>query len=120
MFNNKSPADERMMHRRDAMVRSASALADWLATPPFAIAHLPFGGSGTAAGERHGDDQTDPAPDGGTDGFGLFSLDPANVHLTACRRSWDRKALVLRLHETAGQPTQARLSLSQPLRVISL
>ena len=100
--------------------RSASALADWLASPPFAIAHLPFGGSGTAAGERHGDDQTDPAPDGGTDGFGLFSLDPANVHLTACKRSWDRKALVLRLHETAGQPTQARLSLSQPLRVISL
>jgi alpha-mannosidase len=100
--------------------RSVSALANWLASPPFAIAHLPFGRSGIAVGERHGDDRMDPAPDGDTDGFGLLSLDPVNIRLAACKRSWDRKAIVLRLHETAGQPTQARLSLSQPLRVISL
>ena len=100
--------------------RSVSALADWLASPPFALAHLPFGGSGGGAAEKHGDRQTDPAYDGDADGLGLLFLDPASIRLTACKRSWDGKALVLRLHETAGLPTDARLILRQPLRVINL
>jgi alpha-mannosidase len=50
----------------------------------------------------------------------LLTLSPQNIRLTACKPSWDGKALVLRIHETSGRDTSARLVLNQPLRVINL
>ncbi len=100
--------------------RVVSALADWLASPPFAVAHLPFAGLGDRAAQKPGERQADSNPDGHADELSLFSLDPANIRLTAGKRSWDAKALVLRLHETAGLPTCAQLILRRPLRVIRL
>ncbi len=105
--------------------RSVSALADWLAAPPFAVAHLPFGGSsGKTDGGRNGgkpaSGRTEIDLGADTSGLGIFSLDPPNIRLSACKRAWDGKALVVRLHETAGMPTEARLALGQPLKVIGL
>jgi alpha-mannosidase len=105
--------------------RSVSSLADWLSSPPFAVAHLPFGASG--AGENESGEEETPAavqtecifaPD--ASGMGLLSLDPVNIRLCACKRSADAKALVVRLHETAGMPTEARLVLVRSRRVIKL
>ncbi|MFZ2052591.1 MAG: glycoside hydrolase family 38 C-terminal domain-containing protein [Candidatus Aminicenantales bacterium] len=106
--------------------RSASTLADWLASPPFALAHLPFGMIGGGAGSEIEMEQRSRANQGGLEKLSderetsLLTLSPQNIRLTACKRSWDAKALVLRLHETAGLPTDARLTLRHPLRLISL
>ncbi len=105
--------------------RSVSVLADWLAAPPFAVAHLPLGGSSDKTnGERNGEKpaarQTEIDLGADASGICFVSLDPINIRLTACKRSWDRKALIFRLQETAGIPTEAKLTLGHPLRVISL
>ena|GEM_PF-6301413 len=50
----------------------------------------------------------------------LLSLSPPNIRLTACKRSWDREALILRLHETSGWATPAELTILQPLKIINL
>jgi alpha-mannosidase len=105
--------------------RSVALLADWLSSPPYALAHLPFG-------EMIRQEETSRAKDGGRDekdlerdnpedalGMSLLSLEPGNIRLTACKPSWDGKALILRLHETSGRDTSARLVLHQPLRVIN-
>jgi alpha-mannosidase len=104
----------------DVIRRSVTALADWLACPPFAIAHLPFGRSGKALERKDEAVREAPVIDEDRQELSLLSLDPANIRLCACKRSDDREALVLRLHETAGTPTAARLTLFQPLRVIGL
>jgi alpha-mannosidase len=70
--------------------RALPGLADWLDAPPFALAHLPIG---TAF-----------------DGQSLVSISPRNIRMTACKRSWDGKALILRLHEASGIQTTCRLS----------
>ncbi|MGB7294494.1 MAG: glycoside hydrolase family 38 C-terminal domain-containing protein [Candidatus Aminicenantales bacterium] len=100
--------------------RSVTALADWLSAPPYALAHLPLGGLDGAKKDNHGKYQTGQAPDEDTERFDLLSLDPPSVRLCACKRSGDAKALILRLHETAGLPTEVRLVLMEPLRVIRL
>ena len=105
--------------------RSVSALADWLATPPFAIAHLPFGRLSGEEDERGQGDKPAAAQkehiyEQDALGLSFLSLDPISIRLTACKRSDDGKALVVRLHEAAGFPTEARLTLPQPPRVIQL
>jgi alpha-mannosidase len=102
--------------------RSVSALADWLASPPFAIAHFPFARLRDSAVKRRGERQTeaDPTPDRDTDEPDLLSVEPPNIRLCACKKSWAGKSLIIRLHETAGIETEARLVLMQPLRVIGL
>jgi alpha-mannosidase len=103
-----------------------SALADWLAAPPFALAHLPFGRTKVAdEGEKKENVGLWPSHEVSgelTDEqtISLLSLSPENIRLTACKPSWDGKALVLRLHETAGRATSAELTTFQPLRVINL
>jgi alpha-mannosidase len=72
--------------------RRLPALADWLSSPPFALAHLPIG---------------EKALDGS-----LLSLEPDNIRLLACKRSEDGKGLIIRLQEKAGLKTQALLGLS--------
>jgi alpha-mannosidase len=100
--------------------RSASALADWLGSPPFAVAHLPFGAPGGEERVREKNRGAPPLPQEDIHELTLLSLDPANIRLCAGKRSWDTKALLLRLQETAGLPTEARLILRKPLRVIGL
>jgi len=66
-------------------------LADYLAAPPAACAHLPYDASTVAPSER------------------LLSLKPSSVRLLACKRSWDGKALIVRLQEAVGKKTKAEL-----------
>jgi alpha-mannosidase len=85
-----------------------SALADWLNSPPWAVAHLPFtaGAGGDGA----------PAVRSGKKGerAGFLSLSPPGVRLTCLKRSADGRALIARLHETRGLETDARFELSCP------
>jgi alpha-mannosidase len=98
-----------------------SGLADWISAPPAAYAHLPIG-MGSKATEnpsaftllkggnikdsfRKDEEQASLAI-----GFhNLLSLRPANIRMTACKQSWDKKALIVRLHEAAGLKTKALL-----------
>lgn len=106
--------------------RSVSLLADWLGAPPFVLAHLPFGEMKAGVEneekrkERSGEEQRDAGENPDDRPPSLLSLEPQNIRLSACKRSWDGKALVLRLHETSGRETLARLVLNQPLKVIHL
>jgi alpha-mannosidase len=106
--------------------RSVASFADWLSGPPFALAHLPFGDmtfhGDTRQAESGGSSGNDLATDAPEDVLGqpLLFLEPAHIRLTACKPSWDGKALVLRLHETSGRVTSARLTIHLPLRVIDL
>ncbi len=106
--------------------RTVSSLADWLSAPPFALAHLPFGETKAGAdserkpGKRSCANQLGPEDLTGDRAPSLLALSPENIRLTACKPSWDGKALVLRLHETSGRATPAELTMYSPLRVISL
>jgi alpha-mannosidase len=94
--------------------RTVAGLADWLNAPPFALAHLPFGG----IDEPEGRGQRARSPTtraGGRNTAGtLFSCEAANIRMTACKRSWDKRALVIRLHETSGAGTTASLQCHVP------
>ena len=96
-------------------------LADWLSAPPTAYAHLPIGidseafenppslsfikRGNTKDSFRKDEEQVSLAA-----GFhNLLSLHPANIRMTACKQSWDKKALIVRLHEAAGLNTKALL-----------
>jgi alpha-mannosidase len=79
----------------DTVRASLPGLADWLSAPPAVYAHLPIG-----LEERSE--------------VKLLSLQPSSVRLTACKQTWDGKALVLRLHETVGVASTARLELEEP------
>ena len=79
----------------DTVRASLSGLADWLSAPPIVYAHLPIG-------EK---DRSEVR---------FLSLQPSSVRLAACKQSLDGKALVLRLHETMGEASTARLSLEEP------
>jgi alpha-mannosidase len=106
--------------------RSVASFADWLSGPPYALAHLPLGEitvhreqsraeSGVRIEKNLATDDLEDALESS-----LLSLEPAHIRLTACKPSWDGKALVLRLHETSGRVTSARLTIHLPLRVIDL
>lgn len=77
----------------DAVRDSLPGLADWLGAPPVALAHLPIG-TKVAAREE------------------WLTLEPRNVRLLAVKRSNDGKALTVRLQETAGRRTKARLTMT--------
>jgi alpha-mannosidase len=72
-----------------------SGLADWLSAPPYALAHLPIG------------DRTPPVEE-------LLAAGPGSVRMVACKRSWDGKALVVRLQEVLGEQKQTTLHLRRP------
>jgi len=93
--------------------RSVASLADWLSAPPYSLAHLPLGEMKAGVGS---DGEMDESR--GERELSLLSLNPQNIRLTACKPSWDGRALVLRLHETCGQVTSAQLTIYKPLRVI--
>lgn len=63
------------------------SLADWLDAPPKAYAHLPLGG---IVGRKD-----NPGS--------LLEIAPQGIRMTACKRSEDGEALIIRLHEIAGK-----------------
>jgi alpha-mannosidase len=69
-------------------------LADHLAAPPAAYAHLPYDIKNVAPAET------------------LLGVRPANIRLLACKRSWDGEALIVRLQEAAGKKTKAELRIA--------
>lgn len=91
----------------DEVRSTINGYADFLSSPPLVYSHLPIG-SGTK-----------PDPDASCGELEFLSVQPPSVRLTACKRSWDGRALVLRLHETTGALIQATLSLSKPARTIA-
>ena len=66
-------------------------LADHLAAPPAAYAHLPYDAQQAQPREL------------------LLSLKPSSVRMLACKRSWDGGALILRLQEAVGKKTKCDL-----------
>ncbi len=75
--------------------RTVTGLAEWLSAPPFVLPHFPIGGQTHASEE-------------------LLSIVPRSVRLTACKQSWDGRALILRLQETAGEKVAAKIHISRP------
>lgn len=81
-----------MPGRVDRLRAELPGLADRLDAPPVALAHLP------------GDRADRPILD-------IFSRFPAGVRLTACKRSRDGKALIVRLHESTGRENRCDVAL---------
>ncbi len=90
--------------------------ADYLAAPPAAYAHLPFGSAPGAAGLRRKPDAESEAGPGfrksGTEN--LLTISSPNVRLLACKRSRDGRALIVRVQESAGRRTRATLTVAPP------
>jgi alpha-mannosidase len=84
-----------------AVVRALPGLADWISAPPYAIAHYPIG------------DETSPQQE-------ILSVEPGNIRLVACKRSWEGNALVIRLQEAVGKETQGVVRLKHPSVSIGL
>jgi len=79
-----------------AVTAMMPGLADHLAAPPAAYAHLPFDADKVVSAER------------------LLDVRPASIRLLACKRSWDGEALVVRLQEAVGKKTKALLKVANP------
>jgi alpha-mannosidase len=88
-----------------AEVRPAlPGLADWLAAPPAVYAHLPFGTFGKKSAAAAVSKME--APESAID------IRPAGVRLLALKRSWDGRALIVRLQETLGKRTSGRIKIA--------
>jgi alpha-mannosidase len=72
-------------------------LADHLAAPPAAYAHLPYDAKQVTSRES------------------LLSLRPSSIRLLALKGSWDGEALIVRLQETVGRKTKAELQTARPM-----
>jgi alpha-mannosidase len=84
------------------VVRAVGGLADWLCAPPAVYAYLPIG---AGAGQ----------PDHSARAWEEFlSIAPENIRLCACFPSPDGNGLLVRLQETAGERTNATITLAQP------
>lgn len=88
-------------------------LAVWLNAPPFALAHLPSDRSSSREGKMLG-------PSANAAARSLLLLVPEHVSLLACKPSWDNQALILRLQETAGRATEAKIRWLMPELEINL
>ncbi|MBM3310530.1 MAG: hypothetical protein FJY80_03370, partial [Candidatus Aminicenantes bacterium] len=102
----------------DEVKRRLSGLADWLAAPPAVYAHLPID-----IGKRSRPKITGEARAGALSAKAaagmreIFDIQPENIRLSSLKRSEDGKALVIRLQETAGVATKARLALAPASRM---
>ena len=77
------------------VLNAVAGLADWLSAPPYALAHYPVGNE--TPGKRE-----------------IMSLEPGNIRLLACKRSWDANALVMRFQESVGKTTEGTVLLRHP------
>ncbi len=94
--------------------RSIPALADWLGAPPVAYAHLPVRAEKEFFSVNAASGQASEAR------LEVFSLQPDNIRLLACKRSYSRKNLVLRLQEGSGMRTFANIEFRQPKTRVEL
>ncbi|MCX6134231.1 MAG: hypothetical protein NTU47_10510 [Ignavibacteriales bacterium] len=76
----------------EEILTSLSGLADWLSAPPIVYSHLPIGSAMSPSDE-------------------FVRLQPRHVRLLASKQSEDGKALILRMQETVGLASKARLSI---------
>ena len=88
----------------DEVKRRLSGMADWLAAPPSVYAHLPIGSARISP-------KNEVDPSARTGKIEILGLEPANIRLLALARSRDGKAVIIRLQETAGISTRARLEI---------
>ena len=79
-------------------------LADWLAAPPVVYAHLPFGTFGKKSAAAVASKKTPPDS--------ILDIAPASVRLLALKRSWDGRALIVRMQETLGKRTAGRVNIA--------
>jgi alpha-mannosidase len=93
----------------DAVRSLIARIPDLLAAPPIVYAHLPIG----IPAPRGLEEASEPAHD-------LFSLTPGSARMLCCKRSKDGRAMILRLHETAGRPLSAAVTLARPSLSIPL
>ncbi len=84
--------------------RALPGLADWLAAPPVVYAHLPFGTFGKKSSAGRAAKKAGPGS--------IIDIAPANVRLLALKRSWDGRALVVRMQETLGKRTSGRIGVA--------
>ena len=80
---------------------AVAGLADWLSAPPYVVPHLPV--RDQTPGQRE-----------------IMNLEPGNIRLIACKRSWDARALIMRFQETVGSETEARIRLVDPSVSVAL
>jgi hypothetical protein len=83
------------------VLKSVTGLADWLSAPPYVIPHYPIGDR--TPGRRE-----------------FMSVEPAQVRLIACKRSWDGNALIMRFQETVGVESTEVVRLNNPAVEIPL
>ncbi len=99
--------------KTEAVRRSLPSLAGWLNAPAIALAHLPIGRFFCCQEKL-------VAPSANAPAQSLLSLVPEHVSLLACKPSRDTKALILRLQETTGSATEAKIQLLAPELEIKL
>ncbi len=90
--------------------------ADFLAAPPAAYAHLPFGRPEEASGcskKPHREPDLRTEIDHGP-AAGLLSISSPGVRLLACRRSRDGRAIIVRVQESAGREGRTTLTIAPP------
>jgi alpha-mannosidase len=83
--------------------KELSNMADLLDAPPLAYAHLPFGSF-----EKNNIKQRKE--------IGIPTLLRSGVRMTACKRSFEGDALILRLHEISGERAKVRITLKPNLQ----
>jgi len=118
-FADLGPHDVRILltaGKPDDVLRRLPGWADSLAAPPAAYAHLPFGRATGAAGlRRNRNSGTDLGEGSGkTTPDELLTISPQSVRLLACKRSLDRRALIIRVQESAGRRTRTILTVASP------
>lgn len=103
--------------KEETVLGRLPALADWLSSPPISYAYLPTGTIEAKGKRKNAEDITNIERRGSIE---LLSLQPENARLLACKRSWDGEALVIRVQESCGLQSQARISLMSPEIFIQL
>ena len=79
----------------DTVRASLAGLADWLSAPPVVYSHLPLGKEMKEKQE-------------------FLTLEPRSIRLLSTKRSEDGKALIIRMQETLGASSRARLRFENP------
>ena len=91
---------------KNNVLTKLTGLADWLAAPPLAYAHLPLGSFSKNKKLwkiKKPVDQSD-----------FLKICPQNIRLTSLKPSKDKKALILRLQETGGKKSAAKIKIQYP------
>ncbi len=88
------------------VLRFLPGLADWIAAPPAVYAHLPFGRSG----KNRSRGKTDMKSQGGNPAP-FLSISPSHIRLLSCRPAGNGKALVVRVQESSGVRTAAKIKI---------